>query len=198
MTITATNVQVAGPITVYRGAALPTAQVDPTSAVAYGTPWGGTWVDVGATQGGATLDLQTSFYDLDCDQTDAPFNSVVTGIVGKLTVTMTEVTLAALSKVLGVGTVTVGSTETTFGLGTSGGTLMPVLYPIGIEGLAIGTTAATKKYRRMICRKPRLSSNLQIGETKDKERMMQVTFDLLQDPAWATTTDQIYKAYDLN
>lgn len=71
---------------------------------AWGTAWGGSWVDVGYTDGGLRFNVSTTFDDVKVDQSIDPVLVVPTGRDIRLSGNMAEFTTANMKIATGQGT----------------------------------------------------------------------------------------------
>lgn len=79
------------------------ANVMPTDS-AWGTAWGGSWVDVGYTDGGLRFNISTTFQDVHVDQALDPVLVVPTGRDIRLAGNMAEFTTSNVKVATGQGT----------------------------------------------------------------------------------------------
>jgi hypothetical protein len=118
MTQTTSNIVLPGPVLVY---VAPASTAAPANTVAKGTTWGGSWVEVGFTKGGAVLKTDVTKYESVMDQYNAPVKDFITEQHATMTFAVGEATLTQIKQATGFGTVTTGSTESTFGVGAVDG-----------------------------------------------------------------------------
>ena len=143
--VTVNNIVVGGPVLVY---VAPASTAAPANTIAKGTDWAGSWVFAGGTIDGVTFSIQTEKFEVSVDQYNAPVKDFITaqGVTAKFNVA--EGTLTNLKQAFGYGTVTSGSTESTFGI--SGADGIGTNYAFGFECYAPGSTASASWYRRFI------------------------------------------------
>jgi hypothetical protein len=166
---TISNVQVAGPITVYTAAE---SEAPPASSIDKGTAWGGAWTDAGFTDGGANFELSGEDADINVDQHLSMINSFPVSEEAKLTVRLAETTLDNILLARGRGSVSTDTAEDSLHIGTRA---LNTFKAIGVEGRAPGATA-TEKYRRIILHRARVEKSINIGMTKGDKMMLEVTF----------------------
>lgn len=71
---------------------------------AWGTAWGGSWVDIGYTDGGLRFNVTTNFDDVKVDQSIDPVLTVATGRDIRLSGNMAEFTTSNVKLATGQGT----------------------------------------------------------------------------------------------
>lgn len=176
MTLTASNLVLPGPAKVYVGTAGAAVPVD---SVAKGTAWGGSWVEVGLTLGGA----QATFGHENVEAMSDQYNAAVAAMIVQQSVTITfaaaETTLTNLKQALGYGTLTAGSTESTFGVGGNETFVTP--YAIGLESFAPGATSSSAKYSRLVIWKAIQADEVEMSFKKDDQRVYQYSMKGLVD-----------------
>lgn len=190
MAVTTSNIVIPGPVVMYVGPASTTA---PTSSIAKGTAWGGSWVDVGATMDGVEVSISTEKFEVEIDQYNAPVKDFITKQGVEFKFNVAEATLTNLKQAIGYGTVTTGSTESTLGIGAVDG--IGTNYAFGFECFAPGATGSNSWYRRFIVwnGSPREVGNL---EAK-KDGVMGVTYNItaLVDTTQAAS-ERLFKIID--
>lgn len=102
MTGSATNVQQSRDFIMYEEA-YASGNSMPTDS-AWGTAWGGSWVDIGYTDGGLRFNVSTTFDDVKVDQSIDPVLTVATGRDIRLSGNMAEFTTANMKVATGQGT----------------------------------------------------------------------------------------------
>ena len=190
MALTVSNVVLPGPVKIYVGPASTTA---PTSSIAKGTAWGGSWVEVGFTAGGAMLKLGTEKAEAVMDQYNAPVKDIITQQSIELNFVAGEGTLTNLKQALGYGTVTSGSTESTFGV--AGTEVLGTNYAYGVEVYAPGATSSNSWYQRYIIW---IGSSQEVGDVElKKDGIMGIQYNVkgIIDTT-QTSTEQLWKRID--
>lgn len=194
MTQTAGNIVMPGPVMVYIAPHSTSAlQAAPAATILKGTAWGGTWVEVGYTKGGAILKTETEYLEVEPDQVNAPVVDFITKQSATIEFQASEATLTNLKQSLGYGTITSGSTESSFGVAATEG--FPLYYTVGFECFAPGATAASAKYRRCILWKARVAGSIEVKADKAEEQVLQFTLEARYEPQ-ATSTERLYKVTD--
>lgn len=188
-----TKIALPGPVKIYQApysdSALETA---PADTVDYGTAWGDTWVDMGYTKGGALFKAATESFNVVADQANAPITSGITGQSGMIEFTLLESTLAHMKIALGYGTVTAAANEDK--IGVSGTDVFPTYITLGLEALAQGSKAGTNKYNRLILHKVKPVGEVEIGFTKEEERVIKFEGEVFYE-AQATASERLYAHY---
>jgi hypothetical protein len=191
---TANNIVLPGPVKVFVAPYSYTAlQAAPASSVAYGSDWSGTWVEVGFTKGGAVLKPETEAYLVEVDQVAAPVESRIVKQGATMTFAAAEATLTNIKQMLGYGTVTTGSTEST--LGVSGADSIPTYYTVGFECYAPGADSGDAWYRRVIIWKAMMQADAELKADRGEEMLTAYTCTALWE-AQATSTERLYKIID--
>jgi len=190
----ATNIVMPGPVLVYIAPHSTSAlQAAPANTIAKGTTWGGNWVEVGYTKGGAILKTETEHLAVETDQVNAPVVDFITKQTATMEFQAQEVTLTNLKQSLGYGTITTGSTESTFGVAATEG--FPLYYTVGFESYAPGASASAAWYRRVILWKARVAGSIEVKADKAEEMVLQFTFEARYEPQ-ATSTERLFKVID--
>lgn len=101
---------------------------------AWGTAWGGSWVDIGYTIGGLRLNVATTFDDVKVDQAIDPVLTVPTGRTIQLSGNMGEFTTSNMKLATGQGT----SSTTAATSGVRGHTDLAFDATIALTYLAVG------------------------------------------------------------
>jgi hypothetical protein len=194
VTQTASNIVMPGPVLVYIAPHSTSAlQAAPANTIAKGTTWGGNFVEVGYTKGGALLKTETEYLGVEVDQANAPVVDFITKQSATMEFQASEVTLANIKQALGYGTITSGSTESTFGVaGTEG---FPLYYTVGFECYAPGASSSAAWYRRVIIWKARVAGSIEVKADKAEEQVLQFTLEARYEPQ-ATSTERLFKVID--
>jgi len=162
-------------------------QTPPASSVAYGASWGGSWVDVGATQGGAMLKVEEETYSVQIDQQKQPVADRKISEVATVEAVLVEATLANIKKAMGLGTITVGSTVTSFG--SDGEETLPTYLTIGLEHYGPGSIAGAPKYRRTFIWKAMPKPAVELKSAPNEEQRVASRFEA----RWETDAPAGYK-----
>lgn len=192
MTVTVSNIVLPGPCKVYM-CPLASAASAPAATILYGTAWGGTWVEVGFTMGGVVAETSFSNYVVQPDQYNAGVAEARTQDGIKVTFAMLEATLTNIKQALGIGTITTGSTESTFGV--AGNDMFVTPYGLGFESYAPGASASSAKYRRLIVWRAIQDSGFQIEAKRDAQQQIGASFHGQIDTSQAST-EQLWKLID--
>jgi hypothetical protein len=150
-------------------------------------------VEVGYTKGGVVLSAETEKYQVEMDQVNAPVKDFIVKQNGKCTFAAGEATLTNLKQALGYGTVTSGSTESTFGV--SGADGIPTYYAVGFECYAPGASSSAAWYRRVIVWRGSPAGTVELKADKGEEMVVQHEFNALYD-ASQTSTERLWKVID--
>lgn len=194
MTLTAGNIVLPGPVKVYIAPYSDASLQDaPANSIAYGTAWGGTWVEVGYTKGGALLKPETEHLTVEVDQVNAPVVDAITAQRASVTFAASEATLTNIKQSLGYGTSTSGSTEST--LGVSGADYFPTYYTIGFEQYAPGADSGDSWYRRVIVWKALPKTELELKADKAEEQVVAFNFEARYE-SQASATERLWKVID--
>jgi len=188
------NIVLPGPCKVYiapySSSALETA---PANTVAYGTAWGGGWVEVGYTKGGVVLKPESEQYTVEMDQVNAPLTDFITKQMATVSFAAGEATLTNIKQALGYGTLTSGSTESTLGVSATDG--ISTYYTVGFEQYGPGATSSSAKYRRIIVWKALPKTEQELKADKNEEQLTAYSFEARYE-AQAAATERLYKIID--
>jgi hypothetical protein len=132
MTINALNVQQSRDMLMYEEPYASTNAMPTDSA--WSTAWGGSWVDIGATDGGLRFNVSTTFSDVHVDQSVDPVLTVPTARDVRLSGTMAEFTTSNMKTATGQGT----ASTVAAGSGTRGHTDLAFDATIGLVYLTVG------------------------------------------------------------
>lgn len=194
MSQTVSNIVLPGPCRVfiapYSSSSLEAA---PANSVAYGDAWGGNWVEVGYTKGGAVLKPETEHLTVEMDQVNAPLADYITAQRAMVSFACGEATLTNIKQALGYGTITSGSTESTLGVSATDG--IPTYYTIGFEQYAPGATASSARYRRLVVWKALPKTELELKADKAEEQVVAYSFEARYE-SQATATERLFKIID--
>jgi len=134
----------------------------------YLTPPGGSWVDVGATDGGVNLEVDLTYTGLTADQVIMELGARLTDLKASVTAKLSEMTLnnlnTALNSILSLGS---GSGYQTGDLNVGTPATQPSYAALCIDGWAPMTAAGTPALGRRIVRK--VLSQTKVAETFDKK-----------------------------
>lgn len=188
MTLTPGNLTLPGPCKIYVGTA---SAAQPASSVAYGTAWGGSWTEVGLTLGGAEVSLGMDKITAKSDQYNAGHLSQITSQVVAVKFAVAESTLTQLKQALGYGTLTAGSTESTFGV--AGNETFVAQYAIGLESYAPNASSTSAKYSRFIVWKAEPKGDEVVyGVKKDEQRVYAYSYEGMVDTT-QSSSEQLWK-----
>lgn len=171
-------------------------EAPPASSVAYGDAWGGDWVDVGATQGGANMKVEEETYSVTIDQQKQPVADRKVSEVATIEAVLVEATLANIKKALGLGTITVGSTVTSFG--SDGEETLPTYLTIGLEHYGPGSIAGTPKYRRTFIWKAMPKPAVELKSAPNEEQRIASRFEARYEADAPSGYKKLYHFEDLN
>lgn len=191
MTQTVNNIVVAGPVMIY--ACSTVGEAAPANSIAKGTAWGGNWVEVGFTQDGIELEVQTEKFAVEVDQYNAPVKDFITKQEAMFKFKAAEATLTNIKQAIGYGTITTGSTETTLGVSAQDG--IPSYYAFGFEGFAPGATTSNAFYRRVIIWQGSVQQAAAMEHKKDGVTAVEYNVRALAYPT-ATSTERLFKIID--
>lgn len=168
----------AGPPKLYLAPFSPTTGAEPAPAdtVAYGAAPGGNWADGGKTQGGITFQPSFENRDIETDQDDGPVGAFRHANGAVLTTPLLSATLADIKRMAGQALLTSGAAGGEDELGVGGGGPFVDFYSVLLEGLAPGSTASAKKYRRLYIPKVTPSEAPEMGLKKDEEVVLGATW----------------------
>ncbi len=184
------NIVLPGPCRVYIA---PSGTAAPASSVSKNTEWGGSWVEVGFTEGGVVLKQSTEYFEKMVDQYNASVADFVTEQTGEVTFGASEATLLNIRQALGYGTITAGSTEST--LGISGADGFPTYYAVGFEVFGPGASSSNNYYRRAVVWKALPKSEVELNGKKDESMVVQYTMRATIDTSQAAT-ERLWKLID--
>lgn len=194
MTQTIGNVVLPGPCLVYIAPYSSTAlEAAPANSIAKGTAWGGGWVEVGYTKGGALLKPGSEHAEVEVDQVNSVLKDFITKQSATMSFAASEATLTNLKQAFGFGTVTSGSTEST--LGVSGTDGIPTYYTVGFECYAPGATSSAAWYRRVIIWKALPKIEAELKADKGEEQLVAYSLEARYE-AQATSTERLFKIID--
>lgn len=152
------------------------AEPAPADTVAYGAALGGTWTDTFKTQGGITFKPGFTNRDIESDQAEGEVGALRVANNADLTVPMLSADLATIKKMVGQALLTAGAAGGEDVLGVGGGGPFVDAYSVVIEGLAPGSTAAAKLYRRLYIPKVIASEAPEMAFKRDEEIVLNATF----------------------
>lgn len=194
------NIVLPGPIRMFIA---PWAEGDivtpPTSAIAYGGDWSGAdadWTEVGATQGGALLKVMEEVYSVQIDQQKQPVADRKISEVASLEAVLVEATLENIKKAMGLGTITTGSTVTSYG--SDGDETLPTYLSIGLEHYGPGSIAGTPKYRRTFIWKAMPKPAVELKSAPNEEQRIASVFEARREEDAPSGYKKLYHIEDLN
>jgi hypothetical protein len=173
-----------------------TIEAPPANSVAYGDDWGGDWVDVGATQGGAVMKVAEETYSVTIDQQKQPVADRKISEVATVEAVLVEATLANIKKAMGLGTITVGSTVTSFG--SDGDETLPTYLTIGLEHYGPGSIAGEPKYRRTFIWKAMPKPSVELKSAPNEEQRVASVFEARREADAPEGYKKLYHIEDLN
>lgn len=172
MPVTSTNL-IQGPGTLYTGAF---GAAEPTDPNVNTTPAASTWTDVGGTQDGVSLNIQTEWAELEVDQiVDVPGRRLTKRDL-QVATNLAEPTLANLSIVLNGGTVTASGSYSTYDPANDDSATQPTYRALLFDGYAPQTVAGATMRRRFAVRKVLSIEAIEVPYKKDEQTLFPVTF----------------------
>ena len=172
MPVTATNLT-AGPGLLYVGAFGAT---EPADSAINTTPVASTWVDVGGTQDGSTLNITREFLELEVDQiVDMPGRRLTNRDL-QITTNMAEPTLINLQTALNGGTITASAAWQSYDPDNTVAATQPTYKALLLDGYAPQSAAAVTMRRRVIARKVLSIDDVETAYKKDEQTLLPVTF----------------------
>lgn len=190
MAVTVSNLVLPGPCRVYVG---PASTAAPASSIAYGAAWAGSWVDVGATVGGVVAQIGLANLSVVVDQYNEAVAEMRIQDSIKVNFAAGEATLTNLKQAMGIGTLTTGSTESTFGV--SGADTFVVPYAVGFETYAPNASSSSLKYRRLIVWKAVQTDAPALEGKKEQLQMVAYAVKGLIDTT-QSASEQLWKLID--
>lgn len=190
MAVTVNNIVVYGAPKFY---VAPATTAAPTSSIAYGTAWGGTWADGGATFGDISIKHSTEDNVIRVDQYTAGVKQVRVTEEVTFTIPMSEATLTNIKYAQGNGTLTSGSTENTLVFGAQTANVTP--YAFGFEGYGPSTTDAVSKYRRYVFYSCTVADTPEYALKRGEETIVGASFRCLVDTTQAANSE-LYRIID--
>lgn len=190
---TISNIVVAGPVAVYIAAE---SEAPPANSIAYGTAWGGNWTALGFTEDGSSTEFNHAAENTahKVDQYAAPVKSTRASEEVTLKVTLAEATLANLQRAIAsVGTLTAGSTESTFEVGAN--TVRLTHYAVGIEFYGPGTDDDDVRYRRIVLHKAVAQGGAMAAMSRNEKTPLEVTWLAHVDDT-QTAGEELYVVID--
>jgi hypothetical protein len=177
-TVTAANL-VMGPSRIYVNSFGATEPLD--SAVTpngYMTPPGGSWIDLGGTDGGVTVEIDSTYTGLTVDQIIMEVGARLTELKMSVTTKLAEMTLANMNYALNqIGVIAPNTGYTTFDIPVGSTATQPFYAAILVDGWAPYTSGGTPALRRVIVRK--VLTQTKVGMTGDKKTQQSL------DCAWS-------------
>jgi hypothetical protein len=197
MTPNVENVVLPGPVRVFLAPWVEgSIETPPADTVAYGDAWGGDWVDIGYTKGGGTVKIAEEAYSVQADQQKQPILDRKTSENATVEVVMLEATLANLKKAIGLGTITVGSTVTSFG--SDGDETQPTYLTVGLEHYGPGSSPGAPKYRRTFIWKAMPKPNAELKSAPNEEQVIASMFEARYEANAPAGYKKLYHFEDLN
>jgi hypothetical protein len=143
----------------------------------YLTPPGGSWVDVGGTDGGITFETDLTYTDLEVDQIIMPVGSRLTAMAMMVTAKLSEMTLTNMSTALNAITTTgSGSGYSTLDITVGSAATQPTYIGMIVDGWAPFTVGGTPALRRIIVRKVLSQAKIQLTFDKKTQDAYDCTF----------------------
>lgn len=173
------NNLVLGPARLYvaaQGAAEPAdSSVTPTGYLT--PPSSAVWTDVGGTDGGVTLEVDSTYTDLQVDQIIMNVGARLTDLKITVSAKLAEVTLANLNQSLNlIGITGSGSGFQTLEIPVTSAASQPTYAAMIIDGWAPLTTAGTPALRRAIVRKVLSQTKATLAYDKKSQQMYDCTW----------------------
>lgn len=143
----------------------------------YLTPPGGTWVDVGGTDGGVTFEADLTYQDLQVDQITMMVGARLTETAMQVTAKLSELTFANLQASLNqIGITSSGSGYQTMEIPVGAASTQPTYAALCIDGWAPMTNSGTPALRRVIVRKVLSQVKAQLAYDKKTQQGLDCTF----------------------
>lgn len=154
----------------------------PANTVLWGTGWGGSWVDVGYTQDGLTLTIETETGEIFVDQVEDAMRRPVTGRTIMVETNLAENTLANMQRAVGYGAIATNAA----GSGTRGDDTLtitagskPTIYAFGAD---IQDDESTEAVRFVIYRGQATGSVASTFGMSDANAQVPLQITALPDP----------------
>lgn len=173
MAVVSSNL-IQGPADMYHGNFGAT---EPTDASVGTAPATGTWIDVGGTQEGATINIGQEFSELAVDQVIDRVESRRTGRSITIGTSLAETTLENLAFVLNGGVVATGTGYKTYDPDSAGVATQPSYFALIVDGWAPMVSNAARR-RRIVARKCLNIEGVETSYTKDGQTLFPVSFQL--------------------
>jgi hypothetical protein len=142
------------------------------------TPPGGAWQDVGATEGGVTFEVDSTYTDLTADQILMAVGARLTDLKMSVTVKLSEITLGNIQVALNsIGTVTAGSGYSTLDIGVTAPATQPTYIALCIDGWAPELTSGAGALRRVIVRKALSQAKVTLAHDRKTQQSLDCTFN---------------------
>lgn len=195
VTNTPTNVVLPGPCRVFMCSLASGAAVGPLDTVAYGADWAGSpaWTYVGMTEGGVVAETSWSNYVVKPDQYNAGVAEARIQDDIKVSFAMLEATITNIKQSMGIGTITTGSTSTTFGVAGNDTIITP--YGLGFESYAAPLATSTSKFRRLVVWRAIQDAGFPLEAKREGAQVIGASFHGQIDTA-QTASEQLWKLID--
>jgi hypothetical protein len=132
------------------------------------TPPSTPWVDVGGTDGGVNLEIDSEYTDLTVDQIIMAVGGRLTGITMQVAAKLSEMTLSNMNLALNqIATVTAGSGYSTLDIPVGSSATQPTYSALIVDGWAPMLSSGAPARRRIIVRK--VLSQTKVGLAFDKK-----------------------------
>lgn len=143
----------------------------------YLTPPGGTWVDVGGTDGGVTFEADLTYTDLQVDQVTMMVGARLTETAMQVTAKLSELTFTNLQTSLNqIGIVAGGSGWQSLEIPVGAASTQPTYAALIVDGWAPMTNSGTPALRRVIVRKVLSQVKAQLAYDKKTQQALDCTF----------------------
>lgn len=179
MTITVTNIILTG-ATIYYA---PVAEADPADSVAYGTAWGGNWVEIGATGSELTIAYDRTRQDIFIQQALGPVDRRVTQETMMLETTLREITSTNLALAMDgtASTTAAGAGQVGKDELVAGGETILDQRKWGVEGMYWDATNEVKRPARIFIHKATSVINGNLAFNKEEETGIPLAIEALED-----------------
>lgn len=141
------------------------------------TPPSSPWTDVGGTDGGVTVEIDSTYTDLNVDQITMVVGARLTETKISVTTKMSEMTLANFQTVLNnIGVTGSGSGYSTLEVPVTSSATQPTYMALIIDGWAPALSTGSSALRRMIVRKVLSQVKATLSFDKKTQQSFDVTF----------------------
>lgn len=143
----------------------------------YMVPPGGTWIDLGGTDGGITVEMDTTYTPKSVDQIPMDVGAALTEVKMSATTKLAEVTLANLQYAINqIAVVTPQAGYTTLDVPVGQAITQPKYAAIIVDGYAPATASGNPALRRIILRKVLNAAKVALDGDKKTQQSYDCTF----------------------